>query len=316
MAIVRHGAGNGRENILIGALDPAATVQVVNSTIAHSSQTPLSIRTANLHQTVLTNITFANNAAGENIVLYGQPVLGGTAVLNDQPGLDAYVVLDGNLSHWFVVPPTATLSINPGVTLKFNESGGDFGLRVEGELHTAGTEADPVILTSQTDSAPGQWTGILLENGTAQLNHTEVRYATYNLTVNNTAVSTPVVLHNSQLHSAAIDGLLVIDGTVTAVCSRFTNNEGSGVFVLNTGQPTVQIGSSALLGNGTAGLTNQNSNVVDARQNWWGDASGPSGIGPGSGSALLGNALFDPWLEEDTCTTVPYQLYLPFVVTP
>ena len=470
---------NGRENILIGTLDPAATVQIAHSAITHSSQTPLGIQTANLHQTDLTNITFANNAGGENIVLYGEATLGGAAVLNDQPGLDAYVVLDGNLSHWFVVPPTATLSINPGVTLKFNESGGDFGLRVEGELHTAGTQAEPVILTSQTDSAPGQWNGILLdggstnlnhtiiryskeallvgaldandsaqlnntvlqasatsplgipanllhqlalnnvtfsdnqngnhiivyengtlagdvtlsaqpglagfvflnsptsqlvvpdgvtltlnqgvtlkfmgstqklrvqghletvgtslqpailtsfadsaanqwsgivvENGTAQLDHAEVRYASYNLTVNNTAVSTPVILQNSQLHSAALDGLLVADGAVTAVCSRFTNNNGSGVFVLNTGQPTVQIGSSALVSNGAAGLTNQNASAVDARQNWWGDPSGPAGIGPGSGSALLGNALFDPWLEEDTCTTVPYQLYLPFVVTP
>jgi hypothetical protein len=146
---------NGRENLLIDALDPGAAVQIANSTIAHSSQTPLGIRTANLHQAELANITFADHAAGENIVLYGEPTLGGTAVLNDQPGLDAYVILDGNTSHWFVVPPTATLSINPGVTLKFNESGGDFGLWVEGELHTAGTQAEPVILTSQTDSAPG-----------------------------------------------------------------------------------------------------------------------------------------------------------------
>ncbi len=307
---------NGRENILIGALDPGAAVQIANSAVTHSSQTPLGIQTANLHQTDLTNITFANNAAGENIVLYGQPVLGGAAVLNDQPGLDAYVVLDGNLSHWFVVPPTATLSINPGVTLKFNESGGDFGLRVEGELHTAGTQAEPVILTSQMDSAPGQWPGILLENGIAQLDHAEVRYATYNLTVNNTAVSTPVILQNSQLHSAAMDGLLVLDGAVTAVCSRFTSNTGSGVFVFNTGQPTVQISSSALVSNGAAGLTNQNVSAVNARHNWWGDISGPSGIGSGSGSAVLGNVLFAPWLEEDTCATVSYQLYLPFVVTP
>ena len=113
-----------------------------------------------------------------------------------------------------------------------------------------------------------------------------------------------------------MDGLLVMDGAVTAVCSRFTNNNGSGVFVFNSGQPTVQISSSALAGNGDAGLTNQNPAPVDARQNWWGDASGPSGIGPGSGDAVLGNVLFDPWLPEDACTTVTYQLYLPMVINP
>ena len=308
---------NGRESVLIGSLNPTATVQISNSLISHSSLTPLGIQAGNLHQVSLNNVTFANNVEGNNIVLYGALTLGGDAVLTDQPGLDAYVVLHGGVStEWFVIPPTHTLTVNSGVTLKFNSSAASLGLRVEGTLHTVGTQTEPVIFTSDTDSAPNQWAGIVVENGNAQLEHTELRYGTYNLTVNNTAVSTPVTLQNSQLYAAAMDGLLVMDGAVTAVCSRFTNNNGSGVFVLNTGQPTVQISSSALAGNGDAGLTNQNPAPVDARQNWWGDASGPSGIGPGSGNAVTGNVLFAPWLEEDTCATVSYQLYLPFVVTP
>ena len=469
---------NGRENILIGALSPTATVQINDSTISNSSQTPLGIQTSNLHQASLSNITFANNVGGNNIILYGIPTLRGDAVLNDQPGLDAYIVLDGNLSNWFTIPPTSTLSINSGVSLKFNESGGDFGLRVEGALHTAGTLAEPVILTSQTDSAPGewrgiwleggsanldytivrnsqeavlvgaldaadqvqiqnsvlqssstsplgvpasklhqlslsnvtfsdnqngdhiiiyengslagdvnlteqpglagyvvlnsptsqlivpdgisfaleqgttlkfmgsnhellvnghlqttgtdlepviltsfadsasdQWGGIVVEDGTAQLEYTEVRYGEYNLTVNNTAVSTPVLLQNSHFHSAN-EGLFVLDGAVTAVCSRFTNNSGSGVLVWSSGNPNVNISSSALVGNGAAGLRNENVNAVYARQNWWGDATGPAGLGPGSGDAALGNVLFYPWLEEDGCTTVGYQLYLPMVINP
>ncbi|MCA9953921.1 MAG: hypothetical protein KC434_04335, partial [Anaerolineales bacterium] len=308
---------NGRESVLIGSLNPTATVQISNSLISHSSLTPLGIQAGNLHQVSLNNVTFANNVEGNNIVLYGALTLGGDAVLTDQPGLDAYVVLHGGVStEWFVIPPTHTLTVNSGVTLKFNSSAASLGLHVEGILHTVGTQTEPVIFTSYTDSAPNQWAGIVVENGNAQLEHTELRYGTYNLTVNNTAVSTPVTLQNSQLYAAAMDGLLVMDGAVTAVCSRFTNNNGSGVFVLNTGQPTVQISSSALAGNGDAGLTNQNPAPVDARQNWWGDASGPSGIGPGSGNAVTGNVLFAPWLEEDTCATVSYQLYLPFVVTP
>ncbi len=307
---------NGRENVLVGSLHPTATVQISNSTISNSSQTPLGIRTGNLHQTSLSNVTFANNADGNNIVLYGEPMLGGDAILNDQPGLDAYIILDGNLSNWFVIPPTSTLRVNSGVTLKFNQISGDFGLRVEGDLQLLGTALQPVLLTSLADSALNPWPGIVIENGMAQLNYAEVRYGTYNLTVNNTAVFTPVVLQNSQLHSAAMDGLLVFDGAVTAVCSRFTNNSGNGVFVLDSGNPDVEISSSALVGNGSAGLTNQNASVVDARQNWWGDPSGPAGIGPGNGDAVLGNVLFDPWLPEDTCTTVTYQLYLPAVINP
>ena len=38
--------------------------------------------------------------------------------------------------------------------------------------------------------------------------------------------------------------------------------------------------------------------IVDARDNWWGDASGPSGAGPGSGDAVTTNVDFNPWLTS------------------
>ncbi len=41
--------------------------------------------------------------------------------------------------------------------------------------------------------------------------------------------------------------------------------------------------------------------AFDATLNWWGDSSGPSGNGPGSGSAVGGNALFEPWALDDLC---------------
>jgi hypothetical protein len=34
---------------------------------------------------------------------------------------------------------------------------------------------------------------------------------------------------------------------------------------------------------------------IEARDCWWGDASGPSGAGPGLGDAVTDNVLFDPW---------------------
>jgi len=471
---------NGRESLLIGSLNPTATVQISDSVFSHSSLTPIAIQADNLHQVSLSNVTFANNVEGNNIVLYGALTLAGDVVLTDQPGLDAYVVLYGGVSaNWFVVPPTNTLTINSGVTLKFNSSAGSLGLRVEGALHTVGTDAEPVILTSYADSAPGEWEGILLqggsanldytivrnsedgilvgaldpsdnvqiansvlqshsnsplavtadtlhqlslnnvafsgnqngdhiviyengalagnvtltaqpglagyvvfnypitqlivpdgidlslddgavlkflgsnhellvqghlqatgtslepviltsladsapnqwggiviENGTAQLEYTEVRNGEYNVVVNNTAVSTPVILQNSHIHDAWSVGLWVIDGAVTASCSRFANNGGSGVLVWDSGNPDVEIVSSSLVGNTDAGLRNESANLVNAVNNWWGDPSGPAGIGPGSGDAVLGNVLFDPWLPEDACATVTYQLYLPMVINP
>jgi len=41
---------------------------------------------------------------------------------------------------------------------------------------------------------------------------------------------------------------------------------------------------------------------LDARYNWWGESSGPSGEGGGSGDAVLGNVDFFPWLLSTDCS--------------
>ncbi|MEJ2292983.1 MAG: right-handed parallel beta-helix repeat-containing protein, partial [Deinococcales bacterium] len=51
-----------------------------------------------------------------------------------------------------------------------------------------------------------------------------------------------------------------------------------------------------LVGNSQAGL--QGDHRTDARDNWWGAASGPSGEGAGSGAAVRGGARYRPWLTE------------------
>ena len=38
----------------------------------------------------------------------------------------------------------------------------------------------------------------------------------------------------------------------------------------------------------------------DARRNWWGDPSGPSGAGPGTGDAVTASVEVTPWLREPT----------------
>jgi parallel beta-helix repeat protein len=49
--------------------------------------------------------------------------------------------------------------------------------------------------------------------------------------------------------------------------------------------------------------------TVNAENNWWGDASGPGGVGPGTGDAVWGDVDFDPWLIApvvgDVCPRFP-----------
>ena len=41
------------------------------------------------------------------------------------------------------------------------------------------------------------------------------------------------------------------------------------------------------------------SGTLDATNNWWGSATGPSGVGPGSGDAVSANVTYDPWFGKN-----------------
>lgn len=38
--------------------------------------------------------------------------------------------------------------------------------------------------------------------------------------------------------------------------------------------------------------------ILNATLNWWGDVSGPSGVGNGTGDAVSANVIYDPWLDS------------------
>ncbi len=60
----------------------------------------------------------------------------------------------------------------------------------------------------------------------------------------------------------------------------------------------INLYSNNIYGNAGYGCYNYSTSLVMAENNWWGDASGPSGQGPGSGDAVSINVDFEPWLSE------------------
>ncbi|MCB9007275.1 MAG: right-handed parallel beta-helix repeat-containing protein [Ardenticatenaceae bacterium] len=281
---------------------------------------PIVVDAQSLHRLQMSNVAFQNVTFNRIFVdtYDGFDAITADVNLEALPGLDCYEFGDAGFPQTppaeLRVPDGITLTVQPGVKLCFGE--GAATLVVNGSLQAEGTSTQPITFTSSTDSAPNQWGGIVLENGSAQLTYAEVRYGESNMLVNNTAVTKTIILQNSQIHSAGGDGIWVMGGTVTAVCSSFNNNGLSGVLVSNTGNPVIKISSSSLVDNAGAGLQNDNAAQIDARNNWWGDISGPGGIGSGAGDAVQGNVLFAPWLKEEICTTLPYQLYLAGVIEP
>ena len=86
------------------------------------------------------------------------------------------------------------------------------------------------------------------------------------------------------------------------------SGNGTGVYLFdgdNTApNPTLVLNRNAIAGNST-GYNNTSGATQDATCNWWGDASGPSGVGPGSGDSVSSDVTFLPWLINDDLANGP-----------
>jgi hypothetical protein len=107
------------------------------------------------------------------------------------------------------------------------------------------------------------------------------------------------------------DGTLI--QTMTMDCDEFLRN-GFGLVSFSYGSLIngmvngLLIHNSNFAGNTLAGIGNYNAAVIDATTNWWGSASGPSGVGPGTGDAIInddgGDVLFNPFrTTASSCPT-------------
>jgi len=98
-------------------------------------------------------------------------------------------------------------------------------------------------------------------------------------------------------------GVAIIDleGTSTVEITGSTiSNNGIGILVLSNS--TQEAHFNNIVGNTDYGVRNDGGETVYATHNWWGDATGPSGFGPGDGDAVSSNVNFEPWLGAQSVT--------------
>jgi hypothetical protein len=217
------------------------------------------------------NITASGNALGDELQIPGCAVTAGREWDLADAGIPVHV------TNWITVEAGGLLSIAPGATLGFDALQ-QFYVKPGGSLYALGTADEPIILTRYSD-AQTPWKGVWNSGGTMILLNTEIDYAG---TASTQAVliegaNSATVIQNSKIRYGAARGMYIkvqqplIRNTVIA------DNTNEGIF----------------RGSGT--------DPVDARFNWWGDASGPyhPTLNPtGSGNAVSDYVLFDPWLTE------------------
>jgi PGF-pre-PGF domain-containing protein len=103
----------------------------------------------------------------------------------------------------------------------------------------------------------------------------------------------------------------VDDGNIT-LSARNESLSGQPVAVLVNNSSVdseyeIAVNGSTIAGNGDGIRNNDSTLTVNAGRNWWGDATGPSGAGPGVGDSVSQNVTFDPFYvnaERSVLSTV------------
>lgn len=230
------------------------------------------------------NLTATGNGANE-LTVPGCDVSGGRQWDLGDAGIPTRVTGDIN------VTPNALLSLAPGTTLRFdkNQYNSPTRLQVQDQasLYALGTAQKPIVFTGNTQT-PGWWEGISArQRATLTLRHCEVGYggaSTSSLLVSwgwpNTGV--PVAdIQNCEIHHSSRKGVHFDFANYSPVTSP-------PIFHYNN-----------LHDNAEEAVANRNAPVLDARDNYWGDPTGPfhATQNPGGlGDNVGDNILFYPWL--------------------
>ncbi|PXF60373.1 MAG: hypothetical protein C4B58_00625 [Deltaproteobacteria bacterium] len=244
--------------------------------------------------------TFSGN--GDNRVYYYGGTVGSDTSIAD-PGIpyrvDQSVYINNN----------ATLTIEPGVELRFDPNTLlQVGNYSTGTLVAKGTDEDNIKFTSGSETpAPGDWYGVYFTSLTgdgSMLGHTIVEYAglsNYGIYIDGPSPTIDsCTIRHSSTYGVRVNG----SGAEPAInCNTITAND-VGIYVSGNANP--QINDNDIRGNTTYGVRNLNSSqVVDASDNYWGAADGPSGEGLGTGDAITVNVLYAPFATESVPCTVP-----------
>jgi len=232
---------------------------------------------------------------------------------------DSPYIVAGNFS----VQSDVKLTIEPGTVIKFGKDSAKESLAVFGTLDALGTAADPIYFTSikddtvfgdtnedvdATSPSAGDWSGLVIyEGGSVNLDHIVIRYGGYFevflCSVGSTDISTYSIIADSGDPLNSLADIYNDGGTLVISNSIIEYGRDYGIRQRN-GATSVE--KSIIRNNGVFGIYNSADNVINAQNNYWGDASGPyheTLNATGTGNAVSDNVDFSPWLTEDP--TIP-----------
>ncbi len=205
-------------------------------------------------------------------------------------GAPRWELVEGALSYVVVSPLTVSsaqrLTIDPGVVVKFTPAG---NIRVDGTLDLQGTANERVVFTSYRDDEYG---GDTNGDGSATLpaagDWGDIWYYSTN------------VLHDAIIRYGGKSGYGMVETSAPAITVRhvtFDHFSSTAIKIYSSGAGTT-VHNVNFLSTAGYGIYNYTSNLIDARNNYWGSPTGPGGVGPGTGALVSSNVTYSPWLTS------------------
>jgi parallel beta-helix repeat protein len=161
---------------------------------------------------------------------------------------------------------------------------------------TSGTAADSTVSGNTISNT--NWEGIQSDVQVTITNN-DISGGYNGIQLSNAASGS--VIDGNNIHDNRYWGLSILDSVTDAIVknNQLSYNPYCGVIVWGDGEGSgIHINCNEITGNGIYGVESQRTTSnVDATQNWWGDASGPthSTNSGGTGNAVSDNVDYDPW---------------------
>lgn len=268
------------------------TIEFSENTINQNNALP--IKTNAEHAGKISNSTFNNVDADSYMEVSASSWITKDATWTAR--IPYHLITGANVQGTDGADSVTTLTIEPGAILKFGQG---LGLNVgaatgnPGALIAQGTSENKILFTSnKATQTAGDWYGVRFLNtaddSISALSNCIVEFAGYNN-------SGAVYLYDAKppvsyciLRNSSFAGVYVYGSDPEITCNTFVGNK-HGIHCQNNAQPLIH--QNNFNANALYGVRNTSTPIINAEDNWWGDAAGPNT----GGDAIYGNVDADPW---------------------
>lgn len=265
---------------------------------------------------IITDNTITDNIAashGGGIYCFdnSSPTITGNTITDNTADYDGGGIICRNYSSPMITGNTVTMNTavvrgggihcdNASPTIAGNTITGNEANQTGGGIHCQ-TYSSPAITDNNiTDNTANNGGGIYCFNNSSPTianNTITGNTASYHGGGINYRYSSPTVTGNTITYNTANQkggGIYCEHASSLVDSCTISNNSGDGVYCCDSGNPLIN--HNNITDNTGYGVRNVDSRlIVNANYNWWGDPSGPGGVGPGIGDEVSNWVSYEPY---------------------